>query len=108
MHSIKWLVVAELYALAIYASIGGHSTAALVLAVAASIATLVALELGAKLDDEGEQSISVERLALVLVYAWQHHNATGEPASSWWIAGCRRAAESRCDLGGRPLAAVST
>lgn len=69
MHSIKWLVAVELYALAIYASIGAHPTATLVLAVAALIATLVALELGADLDEDLEHGLSADRLWLVTAYA---------------------------------------
>lgn len=92
MHSIKWLLVLALYATALIAAATGHSNYAIAVAIFAVVATIAALEPHAELDDDELDGLTVERLALVLVYAWQHMNATGAPATPWFVAHCRAVA----------------
>lgn len=92
MRSIKWWLTLELYAGAIAADLTGHVNVALLLAIAATVALLAALELGATADEDDAHDLTIERLALVLVYAWQHMNGCGRPAHPSYVDHCRRAA----------------
>lgn len=94
MRSFKWWLVLELYVGAIVADAYGHSSVAIIVAIAATVALLAALELGVELGDDTEHGLTVERLALVLVYAWQQSNVLGdtEPAFFYYVKLCRQRA----------------
>lgn len=92
MRWFKWWVALELYLAALIAVARGHSNLAIVLAVAAVVVTLVALELGAEPDDDEASGLTVERLALVLVYAWPLTRAGRLQSRRRYFDYCRRAA----------------
>lgn len=86
-----WRVLA-LHVGAVLAYVSSHVWLAIALAVAAVLALVAALAPYADRVDGDERGLAVERLALVLVYACQHANATGAPASMAYLIDCRRAA----------------
>jgi len=94
MRLFKWWLVLELYLGAVVADVAGHSNLAIMVAVAATVALLAALELGVDDELDDEHGLTIERLALVLVYAWQHDNILGEtdPAYFLYVRSCRRRA----------------
>jgi len=93
MHVFKWWLTVELYLGAALASAAGHSNLAIAVAIAAIAATLAALELGdVEPDDDEPARMTVERLAVVLVYALQQHNWCREPAHPIYVEYCRRVA----------------
>jgi hypothetical protein len=90
----KWWLALELYLAAVVADVAGHSNLAIAVALAATVAVVVALELDVDPSDDDVPRMTVERLALVLVYAWQHSNVLGDtdPAYFHYVASCRRRA----------------
>lgn len=93
MKVLKWLVALELYGVALASAGAGHSSLAIALAVLATGALLVALELGADLDDEPDEvGLTIERLALVLVYAWRAKSPVLVELDSAYVDYCRRVA----------------
>jgi hypothetical protein len=87
----KWWLVLELFVGAMIVDAAGYSNLAIVVAIGAIVALFVALELDGDRDDD-EHGLTIERLALVLAYARQYQNVTGEPAGSTWLDYCRRRA----------------
>lgn len=92
MRMFKWWLVAELYICAALASAAGRQGIAIMLSLVATVALLVALELATPADDDDEHGLTIERLALVLVYAWQHHNTYTASAHRKYVGYCRRRA----------------
>jgi hypothetical protein len=72
----------------------GHSNLAIVVEVAATVALFAALELDGETAAEDEHGLTVERLALVLVYAWQQSNVLGDsdPTFFAYVRLCRQRA----------------
>ena len=92
MHAYKWWLALELYLAAVVASVAGHSNRAIIVAVAATIALLAALELGVDPELDDTHGLTVERLALVLVYAWRMKYPQLLELDTTYVTACRHAA----------------